>query len=106
MSATTLKMKFVLVGAHAGKTINLGQDGRYAFKDGVLEMEDGADIVLGVANVLKQFYSAYPASEAKEAQDAYDEAQAALKPSKRAAAAVDDDEEEAETKTAKGGRKK
>lgn len=106
--STTLKMKFVLIGVNAGKSVNLGQDGRYAFKDGELEVEGNAESVLGVKNVLKQFYSAVPAEEAKEAQAQWDKDQAALKPKGKKAADEDDEEEEAEkpgAKGAKGGRK-
>lgn len=67
------KRNFTLVGAHAGKTITLGN---HNFVDGVLAFEGSDSDVLIVTRALRDQYQAFGPDELEEAQAAYEEARA------------------------------
>jgi hypothetical protein len=64
--------RFTLVGPNAGKTITLGTLGNeYTFVDGVLDYNGSPEDALRLGRVLTSFYSAYPQSQLRDAQERY-----------------------------------
>lgn len=84
------KRNFTLVGAHAGKTITLGN---YNFTDGVLAFEGSDADVLIVTRALRDQYQAFGPDDLEAAQVAYEEAraEAALNEPRETAASLEMD---------------
>lgn len=63
--------RFTLVGPHAGQTIKLG---KYQFTNGVLVFPGSDKDAETLANILENFYSAYPDEKLEDAQARFEQA--------------------------------
>jgi hypothetical protein len=67
-----LPKRYTLVGPNAGKTIHLGpQNGGYDFKNGEYIFPGSDQDALLLERIMIPFYSAYPDSQLRSAQEAY-----------------------------------
>ena len=67
--ATLPTYTFQLVGALKGKTVDLGPNKEYKFKDGKMTIQCSHEDLKCHANVLKRYYSAKLVKEAPAAED-------------------------------------